>query len=137
MQAKEEEVKINVGWYAFWAAILGSLMLLSAWIFWDGLREKGTDSTSSFFKLIAGMAGLITATKAASDVIRSIRGIKKPKWEYVKLLKCLKCNYKAEREFKQGEYVGMSWKEPCRVCGGPMVIDAIYAKPSEERRSII
>jgi len=43
------------------------------------------------------------------------------------LLKCQNCDYKKEREFKEGDYVGKVEGE-CPQCEGPLVIYAIYDK---------
>ncbi len=43
------------------------------------------------------------------------------------LLKCLRCDYKSQREFKEGDYVGKIDGE-CPKCEGPLVVYAIYDK---------
>ncbi len=138
MQAKkEEEVKISIGWYLVWFTMIGFLALFSIWMIWHEVRSGQISDTNSLFKVIAGMTGIGIAIKMTLDVIKAVRGIKGPRWRYMTLVKCLKCKFKSEREFKEGEYVGKKWDDPCPACGGPMVIELIYAKPPEERRSIL
>jgi len=48
------------------------------------------------------------------------------------LLKCQECSYEAEREFKEGDYVGKI-EGKCPKCGGPLVIYAIYDKEEKLR----
>lgn len=134
---KEEEVKISVEWYFIWIALIGMLTLFSVLMIWYGLKKGNVEDTNSLFKVIAGVMGIGIAIKTSMDLVKAIRGIKGPKWRYMTLVKCVKCNFKSEREFKEGEYVGKKWDKPCPACGAPMIIESIYAKPPEERRSLV
>ncbi len=134
---KEGEARISMGWYFFWISLVGALVLFSTWMIWHELKKGNIGNTNSLFKVFAGVMGIGIAIKTSIDVIKAIRGIKGPKWKYMTLVRCLKCNFKSEREFKEGEYVGKRWDKPCPACGAPMIIDVIYAKPPEERRSLI
>jgi len=137
LPAKKEEVKISVGWYFIWIALIGMLTLFSVLMIWYGLKKGNVEDTNSLFKVIAGVMGIGIAVKTSMDLVKAIRGIKGPKWRYMTLVKCVKCNFKSEREFREGEYVGKKWDKPCPACGAPMIIESIYAKPPEERRSLV
>jgi len=134
---KEEEVKISIGWYFIWFSMIGFLVIFSVWMIWQGAKNEDASNVDSLFKIVAGITGLGIAVKMSLDVIKAIRGIKGPKWRYRTLVRCLNCKFQSEREFKEGEYVGKKWDDPCPACGGPMVIELIYAKPPEERRSLL
>jgi len=134
---KEEEVKISIGWYLFWFAIVGAVTIFSAWMIWNEVKKGDISSTNSLFKVLSSLMVIGIAMKMTMDFIKSIKGMKRPKWRYMSLIRCLKCDFKSEVQFKEGEYVGKMWDKPCPSCGGLIIIDVIYAKPPEERRSLI
>ncbi len=46
-------------------------------------------------------------------------------------LKCLNCDHEFEREFREGDYVGMKVEKGCPKCEGDAIITAIYVKEVE------
>lgn len=54
--------------------------------------------------------------------------VRKTRVEYVtrELLVCTKCNYRVEKDYEAGDFVGLL-KGTCPKCGGSMKIRGIYA----------
>lgn len=48
--------------------------------------------------------------------------------EYVtrELLTCVKCNYRVEKDYEPGDFIGLL-KGPCPNCGGNLKVRGIYA----------
>lgn len=45
------------------------------------------------------------------------------------LLKCVACDEKIERDYKEGEYVTEIVQDKCPKCSSPMFVKAIYVNP--------
>ncbi|MGC8983087.1 MAG: hypothetical protein ACP5KA_04975 [Desulfurococcaceae archaeon] len=51
---------------------------------------------------------------------------RKPEYAIREVLACMQCNYKLERDYEAGDFIGLL-KGKCPKCGGQMKIRGIYA----------
>ncbi len=80
---------------------------------------------AAYVSLAAASAAAAAAAAAAS------RRVMRPK-RLVERLRCTRCGYVVYREPSRGDYVGLVLEEPrCPVCGGALVVDAIYEESAE------
>ena len=73
---------------------------------------------------LAAVAGALTA--AVVTLITS-RKKKNEEKKYVTVVKCPSCGYEEERDWREGDFVGMI-DSPCPKCGAVRVVWSIYAK---------
>ncbi|AAY80835.1 hypothetical protein [Sulfolobus acidocaldarius] len=54
--------------------------------------------------------------------------------QIITILKCLKCNYSTERQFREGDFV-TKVEGACPTDGAPLYIWGIYAKNVEQKNT--
>jgi len=76
--------------------------------------------------LVAYVSLAAASAAAAAAVATASRRAIQPR-RLVERLRCTRCGHVVYREPGKGDYVGLVLEEPrCPVCGGPLVVDAIY-----------
>ena len=112
------------------------LAAFSVIIIYYGIRAGSNTEApgmDTWFQVLFGMTGLMLSLKMVYDVLRMKISPKEEEPIIVSRLQCVECGHWREREFKEGEYVGLKAEEACPRCGGPMFVAAIYAKKSKKQ----
>ncbi len=76
---------------------------------------------------------LLMAVFLAVTLILSAKQQRREKPVLRTRLECLRCGYSVEREYKRGDYIGLT-EGRCPKCGGPLVVTAVYEVRPGERR---
>lgn len=81
--------------------------------------------------LVAYISLAVASAAAAAAAAAASRRTTRPK-RLVERLRCTRCGHVVYREPGHGDYVGLVLREPrCPVCGGALVVDAIYEEKTE------
>ncbi len=107
------------------------LAAFSLIIIYYGVRTGSraeTPGMDAWFQVLFGVTGLMLSLKMVYDVLRMKISPEEEEPTMISRLQCVECGHWTEREFKQGEYVGLLTGERCPKCGGEMFVAAIYAK---------
>ncbi len=114
------------------------LAAFSAIIIYFGVKSgsrSGAPTMDAWFQVLFGVTGLMLSLKMVYDVLRMKIGPEEVEPVIVSMLQCSSCAHKWEREFKEGEYVGLRVDEGCPKCGEKAIVAAIYAKqPKKAKR---
>ena len=112
------------------------LAAFSAIIIYFGVKSgsrSGAPTMDAWFQVLFGVTGLMLSLKMVYDVLRMKISPEEEEPTIVSRLQCVECGHWKEREFREGEYVGLRAEEACPKCGGPMFVAAIYAKKSKKQ----
>ncbi|MDK2463773.1 MAG: hypothetical protein QI223_03235 [Candidatus Korarchaeota archaeon] len=137
---EEREAKEGPTLAATALMILMSLGLaaFSVIIIYYGIRAGSRTETpgmDTWFQVLFGVTGLMLSLKMVYDVLRMKIAPEEEEPTIVSRLQCVDCGHWKEREFREGEYVGLKAEEACPKCGGSMFVAAIYAKkPKKQAR---
>jgi len=113
------------------------LAAFSVIIIYFGVRSSSRPAAptmDAWFQVLFGVTGLMLSLKMIYDVLRLKIGPEEVEPVIVSMLQCSSCAHKWEREFKEGEYVGLRVDENCPKCGEKVIVAAIYAKPPKKAK---
>lgn len=85
--------------------------------------------TTHHLEAVASLLFFLTLVVASASLIAMVsqhRPSAKPTPSFISVVNCLKCEFREEREFKEGDFV-YKRLEKCSKCGGELFISAIYA----------
>ncbi len=133
---REQRREVSVGHLALLMALVIGLAAFSILLIWLSVLDirAGRDAMNAFFQFIMGLAGLALAGKSLADMTRMRLSSGEKPVEVVSVIQCVDCGHSAERNFSDGEYVGMLTGERCPECGGPVYVARIYVKGGGEER---
>ncbi len=135
----EEKKKISFGFYAFWAASMIGIVLISLLFFYLGMQSlESNKMNDALLNILMGIAGIGIAAKVAYDMAKARLAFQEEKQEVLTELHCPKCGRKMLRPFKEGDYVGKIAQDKCPLCSTQMVIVSIFAKaPKQKKKSLL
>ncbi len=131
----EDKKRISFGFYAFWAASMVGIVLISLLFFYLGIQSlESNDMNNALLNILMGIAGIGIAIKVAYDMAKARLAFQEEKQDVLTELHCPKCGRKMLRPFKEGDYVGKVAQDKCPQCGTSMVIVSIFAKVPKQKK---
>jgi len=118
--------------------VLGILLVVSAGMFFIGLRELASEPTQSTIYILVGISGIAITLYSLRQVQSKSKGLRVQVAKVITVLECANCRNKLTRNFKEGDYI-YGTAEKCTNCnsGTPMTIMSIFAEKPPSKKSTV